>query len=94
MLIEAFTSLPFLIVGVAVAFVAAFIGSRMAAQRAEDSPQSTALATGVLTALAGIGLRAWQWSFDIWVLPHVIVAVLGGWLAGYLVAKAKSKRLD
>ena len=94
MLIEAFMSLPFLIVGVVVAFVAAFIGSRMAAKRSEDNPQSTALATGVLAALAMIGLRAWQWSFDIWVLPHVVVAVLGGWVAGNLVAKAQSKRMD
>ena len=94
MLIEAFMSTPFLIVAVIIAAVAALVGSRMAARRAEDNPQLTGLATGILTAVAGIGLRAWQWSFDIWVLPHIVVAVLGGWLGGWLISRGRGKDRD
>jgi putative membrane protein (TIGR04086 family) len=87
MLIEAFTSTPFLIVGVIVTAIGALVGGRMAARRSQDNPQLAGLVTGVLAAVLVLALRAWQWGLDIWTLPNVALAVIGGWLGGWLVAR-------
>ena len=94
MLVAAFMTLPFLIGYVIIAAIAALIGSRMAAKRAEENHQLTGLVTGILAAVFVLALRIWQWSLDIWVLPNVVMAVLGGWLGGWLVSKSKAKEMD
>ena len=88
MLIEAFTSTPFLIVGVIITAIGAVVGGRMAARRSEDNPQLAGLVAGILTAILALALRAWQWGgLDFWTLPNVVVAVIGGWLGGWLVGR-------
>jgi len=86
MLIEAFISTPFLILGVIVTAIGAVIGGRMAARRSEDNPQLAGLVAGVLAALLVIALRAWQWG-GLWTLPNVVLAVIGGWVGGWLVGR-------
>ena len=87
MLIEAFTSTPFLIVGVIITDIGAVVGCRVAARRSEDNPQLAGLVAGILTAVLVLALRAWQWGLDFWALPNVVVAVIGGWLGGWLVGR-------
>ena len=91
MLIEPFISTPFLVVGVIVTTIAALMGGRMAARRAQENLQLTDLATGILAALLVLALRAWQWGLDLWALPTVVVAVLGGWLGGWLISRGRGK---
>lgn len=86
-LIEAFTSTPFLILGVIVTAIGAVVGGRMAARRSEDNPQLAGLVAGILMAVLVLALRAWQWGLDFWTLPNVVMAVIGGWLGGWLVAR-------
>ena len=86
MLIEAFISTPFLIVGAIITAIGALIGGRMAARRSEDNPQLAGLLAGVLAAVLVIALRAWQWG-GLWTLPNAILAVIGGWLGGWLVSR-------
>ncbi|MBE9508486.1 MAG: hypothetical protein IMY86_10595 [Chloroflexi bacterium] len=87
MLIEAFTSTPFLILGVIITAIGAVVGGRMAARRSEDNPQLAGLVAGILMAVLVLALRAWQWGLDFWTLPNVVMAVIGGWLGGWLVAR-------
>jgi hypothetical protein len=87
MLIEAFMSTPFLILGVIITGMGALVGGRMAARRSEDNPQLAGLVAGILTAVLAVALRAWQWGLDLWTLPNVILAVLGGWVGGWLVSR-------
>ncbi len=87
MLIEAFTSTPFLILGVIITAIGAVVGGRMAARRSEDNPQLAGLVAGVLAAVLALALRAWQWGLDFWTLPNVVMAVIGGWLGGWLVSR-------
>ncbi len=86
-LIEAFTSTPFLILGVIITAIGAVVGGRMAARRSEDNPQLAGLVAGILAAVLVLALRAWQWGLDFWTLPNVVMAVIGGWLGGWLVAR-------
>ena len=87
MLIEAFTSTPFLIVGVIITAIGAVVGGRMAARRSEDNPQLAGLVAGILVAVLALALRAWQWGLDFWTLPNVVLAVIGGWAGGWLVGR-------
>ena len=87
MLIEAFTSTPFLIVGVIITAIGAVVGGRIAARRSEDNPQLAGLVAGILTAVLVLALRAWQWGLDFWTLPNVVMVVIGGWLGGWLVGR-------
>jgi len=85
MLIEAFMSTPFLILGVIITGIGALVGGHTAARRSEDNPQLAGLMTGILIAVLAVALRAWQWGLDLWTLPNVVLAVLGGWAGGWLV---------
>jgi len=87
MLIEAFTSLPFLILGVITTLIGALVGVRMAARRSEGSAQLAGLIGGIVTAVLVLALRSYQWGLDIWRVVDVAAAVLGGWLAGLLAAR-------
>ena len=86
-LIEAFTSTPFLILGVIITAIGAVVGGRMAARRSEDNPQLAGLVAGILMAVLVLALAAWQRGLDFWTLPNVVMAVVGGWLGGWLVAR-------
>jgi len=85
MLIEAFMSTPFLILGVIITGIGALVGGHTAARRSEDNPQLAGLMTSILIAVLAVALRAWQWGLDLWTLPNVVLAVLGGWAGGWLV---------
>jgi hypothetical protein len=88
MLIAAFTSTPFIIVGIVITAIGAVVGGRMAARRSEDNPQLAGLVAGVLAAVLVLALRAWQWGVvDLWTLASVVVAVLGGWVGGWLAGR-------
>lgn len=87
MLIEAFASTPFLILGVIVKAIGAVVGGRMAARRSEDNPQLAGLVVGILMAVLVLALTAWQRGLDFWTLPNVVMAVVGGWLGGWLVGR-------
>lgn len=87
MLIEAFTSAPFLIVGVITTAIGALVGGRMAARRSEDNPQLAGLVVGILVVVLALAVRAWQGNLDFWTLPDVVLAVIGGWLGGWLVGR-------
>ena len=86
MLIEAFISTPFLILGAIITAIGAVIGGRMAARRSEDNPQLAGLLAGVLAAVLVIALRAWQWG-GLWTLPNAVLAVTGGWVGGWLAGR-------
>jgi hypothetical protein len=87
MLIEAFASTPFLILGVITKAIGAVVGGRMAARRSEDNPQLAGLVAGILMAVLVLALGAWQQALGFWTLPNVVMAVIGGWLGGWLVAR-------
>jgi putative membrane protein (TIGR04086 family) len=87
MLMEVFTSTPFLILDLVTTVIGAVVGSRMAARRSEDNPQLAGLVVGILMAVLAIAVGAWQGGLDLWTLPNVILAVIGGWLGGWLVGR-------
>jgi len=93
MLMEAFTSTPFLILGVITMAIGALIGGRMAARRSEDNPQLAGLVAGILLAVLILAIGAWQGGLDIWTLPKVVLAVIGGWVSGWLVGKRSQTNL-
>jgi len=93
MLMEAFTSTPFLILNLVTTLVGAVVGSRMAARRSEGNPQLAGLVVGVLMALLSIAIGVWQGNLDLWALPNDILAVIGGWLGGWLVGKRSQTNL-
>ena len=90
---EAFTSTPFLILGVITMAIGALIGGRMAARRSEDNPQLAGLVAGILLAVLILAIGAWQGGLDIWTLPKVVLAVIGGWVSGWLVGKRSQTNL-
>jgi putative membrane protein (TIGR04086 family) len=87
MLMEVFTSTPFLILDLVTTVIGAVVGSRMTARRSEDNPQLAGLVVGILMAVLAIAVGAWQGGLDLWTLPNVILAVIGGWLGGWLVGR-------
>jgi putative membrane protein (TIGR04086 family) len=87
MLMEAFASTPFLILGVVTTTMGAMIGGRMAARRSEDNPQLAGLVAGILLAVLLLALGAWQGGINLWTLPHIILAVIGGSVGGWLVSR-------
>ena len=93
MLMEAFASTPFLILGVITMAIGALIGGRMAARRSEDNPQLAGLVAGILLAVLILAIGAWQGGLDIWTLPKVVLAVVGGWVSGWLVGKRSQTNL-
>jgi uncharacterized membrane protein len=86
MLMEAFASTPFLILGFVTTTIGAMVGGRMAARRSEDNPQLAGLVAGILLAVLLLALGAWQGGIDLWTLFHIILAVIGGWVGGWLVS--------
>jgi putative membrane protein (TIGR04086 family) len=93
MLIEAFTSTPFLIVGVIITAIGAVVGGRMAARRSEDNPQLAGLVAGILMAVLALAVSVWQGGLDFWTLPNVVLAVIGGWVGGWLVGRRSQTSL-
>jgi hypothetical protein len=87
MLIEAFASTPFLIVGVITTTIGAVVGGRMAARRSEDNPQLAGLVAGILLALLALAIAVLQGSLSLWRLPNAVLAVIGGWFGGWLVGR-------
>jgi putative membrane protein (TIGR04086 family) len=87
MLMEAFASTPFLIVGIVITAIGAVVGGRIAGRRSEDNPQLAGLIAGILMAVILLALGAWQGGLDPWTAPNVVIAVAGGWLGGWLVSK-------
>lgn len=87
MLLEAFATTPFRILGVVTIAIGAVVGGRMAAGRSEDNPQLAGLVAGVLMAVLLLALGAWQGALDLWTVPDVVMAVACGWLGGWLVSR-------
>lgn len=87
MLNEAFASTPFLILGFVTTTIGAMVGGRMAARRSEDNPQLAGLVAGILLAVLLLALGAWQGGIDLWTLLHIILAVIGGSVGGWLVSR-------
>jgi hypothetical protein len=40
-----------------------------------------------------LAIGAWQGGLDIWTLPKVVLAVIGGWVSGWLVGKRSQTNL-
>jgi hypothetical protein len=86
-LMAAFASLPFILLGAGEAGVGAYVGGRLAAGKSEANPQSAGLLVGIGVAIVIVILSAIQGAFEVWVTLYCALALAGGWLAGWLVAR-------
>jgi hypothetical protein len=86
-LMAAFASLPFILLGAGEAGLGAYVGGRLAANKSEANPQSAGLLVGIGVALVIVVLSAVQGVLDVWVTLYCALALAGGWLAGWLVAR-------
>jgi hypothetical protein len=86
-LMAAFASLPFILLGAGEVGLGAYVGGRLAASKSEASPQSAGLLVGIGVATVVVVLSAIQGVLDVWVTLYCALALTGGWLAGFLVAR-------
>jgi hypothetical protein len=86
-LMAAFASLPFILLGAGEAGLGAYVGGRLAASKSEASPQSAGLLVGVGVAVVIVALSVLQGVLEVWVTLYCALALAGGWLAGWLVAR-------
>ena len=86
-LMAAFASLPFVLLGAGEAGLGAYVGGRLAASKSEASPQGAGLLVGIGVAIVLVVLSAIQGVLDVWVMLYCGLALAGGWLAGFLVAR-------
>jgi hypothetical protein len=86
-LMAAFATLPFILLGAGEAGLGAYVGGRLAASKSEANPQSAGLLVGLGVAIVIVGLSAIQGVLDLWVILYCALALAGGWLAGWLVAR-------
>jgi hypothetical protein len=86
-LMAAFATLPFILLGAGEAGLGAYVGGRLAASKSEASPLSAGLLVGVGVAVVVVVLSAIQGALDVWVVLYCALALAGGCLAGWLVAR-------
>ena len=75
---------PSLILGLIWTLVGAVVGGRMAGRRSADATQLAGLLAGVLMA---VGLLLLNRDFSLWMALHIVVAIAGGWLGGFLAGR-------
>lgn len=71
-LMEAFTSLPFILLGALEMALGAFVGGRLAARKSESNPQMAGLVVGVGTTVVLLVLGALQGTLDAWAVLWTI----------------------
>ena len=86
-LIAVFTSLPFVLLGALEAGLGAYVGGRLAASKSEDNPQVAGLLVGVGVVVVTLALSAVQGALDTSLALYCALALIGGWLAGWLVSR-------
>ena len=86
-LMAAFASLPFILLGAGEAGLGAYVGGRLAASKSEANPQIAGLLVGAGVAVVVVILSAVQGVLEVWVALYCALALVGGWLAGWLVAR-------
>ncbi|MBM4461461.1 MAG: hypothetical protein FJ011_27510 [Chloroflexi bacterium] len=83
---QARAAAPYLILGLFLAAVGAILGALLTDARLGSRPLS-ALAAGAGLALLVITASVLQGALDPWLPPNAIMAVVGGWLGGWLVRR-------
>jgi hypothetical protein len=94
-LIAAYTSVPFQLLGALLALLGGIVGGRTAARPAETNRPLAGLITGVLLAILVVAWRAFSWgTVDLWVVFYAVLAIIGGWLGGRLAARRTDEEYD
>jgi len=78
---------PYLVLGLFLAAVGAILGARLVAGKNPHSPWA-GLAAGAGLALVVIAVGWVRGSLDFWLPPNALMAVVGGWLGGWLAGRA------
>lgn len=68
------------------AFIGAFLGGYLAALKARQNPQAHGSIVGFATGGMLLGTAIYG-NFSVWALLGVVMAILGGWLAGRVVGR-------
>jgi hypothetical protein len=75
---------PYLVLGLFLAAVGAIVGARLAA---DTGRRWAGLVVGAGLALAAIAVGWVQGRLDFWLPPNAVMAVVGGWLGGWLAGR-------
>jgi hypothetical protein len=75
---------PYLVLGLFLAAVGAILGARLAA---DTGRRWAGLVVGAGLALAAIAVGWVQGRLDFWLPPNAVMAVVGGWLGGWLAGR-------
>ncbi|MBN1584724.1 MAG: hypothetical protein JXA89_28720 [Anaerolineae bacterium] len=90
--IAVLTGIFYNLLAIAGTMLGAFVGGRKTAQGAEDGYQLNGLVTGIGVAIATAVYAVVRISsFTVWVPVHFVLAIAGGWLGGWLVARRASE---
>ncbi len=92
-MIAAIKSLPYQLLVALMVFMGGYIGGRQAGRGMEGGGLAAGLATGVLVAvLAGVW-RVFSWSADVTLVAHVLLAIAGGTLGGWLAGRPSGEEM-
>ena len=86
-LMAAFASLPIMLLGAVNAGLGAYVGGRLAANKSEANPRAAGLLVGAGAAGVVLVLIGVQGTLNAWAALYCAMALAGGWLAGWLVAR-------
>jgi len=78
---------PYLVLGFFLATVGVILGARLAAYRPGPRPWLTGLAVGAGLALVVVSAGWIQGRLNFWLPPNAFMAVVGGWLGGWLAGR-------
>ncbi len=92
-MIAAIKSAPFQIVLGLIVLLAGYAGGRLAGRDAEEGGLTAGLLAGILVAILDGVWRALSWGPDVTLVAHVLLAVAGGVLGGWLGSRPKSEEI-
>ncbi len=93
-MIAAITSAPFQIVLGLVVLLAGYVGGRFAGRGTETGGLLAGLLTGVVVAILDGIWRALSWGLDITLVAHVLLAIAGAALGGWLGARPQGEGME
>ena len=94
-LIAAFTSVAFQLLGALLALLGGIVGGRTAARPADTNRPLAGLVTGIMLGILVIAWRAISWStVDLWVIVYGVLAIAGGWIGARLAARGAAEEYE